>query len=393
MSEVLSLERSELRVAAVLGTVFFLRMLGLFMLVPVLALYAGQLPGATPLLIGLAIGVYGLTQAVCQIPLGALSDRIGRRPVIAGGLVVFAAGACLAAAAQHVLPIIVGRAIQGTGAVSGATLALAADLTRESQRTKIMAIIGISIGGAFSIAFVLGPALNGWLGLGGLFLVSAVLALAALPLLLTLPESAVRPRAAAPTRALAAPELRILYLGVFGLHLTLAASFVAIPVMLREGMGLAADRHYLVYLPVLLTSFVLVGPLVMGSARTRLARRAFYGSIAAIAIAEALLWSLWSSPAGIVAALVVFFTAFNYLEASLPGIVSREAPPASKGAALGAFATCQFLGLFAGGVIGGVLAEFGGFRAVPLGCAALAAAWLAVSLAAPTGALEAEARH
>lgn len=393
LSESLSIQRGELRVAAVLGAVFFLRMLGLFMLVPVLALYAGTLAGASPLLIGLAIGVYGLTQAACQIPLGALSDRVGRRPVIAGGLVLFAGGALLAASAQHVLPVILGRALQGTGAVSGATLALASDHSRDSQRTKVMAIIGISIGGAFSLAFVIGPMLNAWLGLSGLFAVTAVLALAALPLLLAVPEPPVERRAVAPWRALAAPGLRGLYLGVFGLHLLLAASFVAIPVQLREGMGIAPADHYLVYLPVLLTSFVLVGPLVMASARTRLARHALYASIAALGLAELLLWISWADAAGTIAGLVLFFTAFNYLEASLPGIVSREAPAGSRGAALGAFATCQFLGMFAGGLAGGALAQLGGFEAVPLGCAALATAWFGASLAAPAGADGAGARR
>lgn len=394
MSDGLTLERHELRAATALGAVFFLRMLGLFMLIPVLALYVGALGGASPLLVGVAIGIYGLTQAACQIPLGALSDRIGRRPVIALGLIVFAIGAVIAAAAQHILPVILGRAVQGSGAVSGATLALAADLTRDTQRTKVMAIIGVSIGAAFSLAFVLGPLLNGWFGLRGLFLVTAALGLAALPVLLfVVPRAAAEPASAIVRPGIPAPELRILYVGVFALHLVLAASFVAIPVALRDGIGIPAERHYVVYLPVLLASFALVAPLVMASARERLAHRALYGSIAALTVSECVLWAQWGNVAGTVFALVLFFTAFNYLEASLPGIISRLAPEEGRGAALGAYATFQFLGMFAGGLIGGATAQFAGFESVALACAALCAVWLVASYAAPAAVLRFRPRH
>ncbi|MCB1748793.1 MAG: MFS transporter [Gammaproteobacteria bacterium] len=397
MSTELAMNAQEKRSALVLALVFFMRMLGLFMLIPVLALYAERLPGATPFLIGVAIGIYGLTQAGFQIPLGSLSDRVGRRPVIVAGLCLFAIGALIAAAAKTIWPVIVGRAVQGAGAVSGATLALAADLSRESQRTKVMAIIGISIGGAFSVAFVVGPVLNGLFGLGGLFLASGALALLAIAVLV-----AGLPRAPAPARGsavpslletLTEPDLRVLYLGVLTLHLVLAASFVAIPVTLREGLGLDAARHYTVYLPVLAVSILLVGPLIMLSSRRGLARTLFYGSIGGLAAAELLLWLWWDSRPGIYAALTLYFVAFNFLEASLPGFISRAAPASGKGAALGAYSTFQFIGVFLGGLCGGSVAGAWGYAAVPLVCAAIGLAWLVMSLNVPATALVRPARH
>lgn len=388
---------AERRSAIALAAVFFLRMLGLFMLIPVLALYVETLPGATPLLIGIAIGIYGLTQAVFQIPLGSLSDRVGRRPVILTGLLLFGAGALIAAAAKSIWPVIAGRAVQGVGAVSGTTLALAADLSRDSQRTKVMAIIGISIGGAFSVAFVLGPVLNAALGLGGLFVACAALALAAIAILfLAVPKPPPpAPGAAIPPLAgtLTAPDLRVLYLGVLTLHLVLAASFVAVPIALSEGMGLAPPRHYTVYLPVLLVSIALVAPLIMASARGGTMRPLFLGAIVGLGVAEALLWLWWDTPAGFYAALTVFFVAFNFLEASLPGVISRAAPTHGKGAALGAYSTFQFVGVFLGGLLGGAVAGGLGYAAVPASCALLCVAWLAATVRVPGEVLTRPARQ
>ena len=388
---------AERRSAIALAAVFFLRMLGLFMLIPVLALYVETLPGATPLLIGIAIGIYGLTQALFQIPLGSLSDRVGRRPVILTGLLLFGAGALIAAAAKSIWPVIAGRAVQGVGAVSGTTLALAADLSRDSQRTKVMAIIGISIGGAFSVAFVLGPVLNAALGLGGLFIACAALALAAIAILfLAVPKPpAPAPGAAIPPLAgtLTAPELRVLYLGVLTLHLVLAASFVAIPIALSERMGLVPARHFTVYLPVLLLSIALVGPLIMASARGGTMRPMFLGAIVGLGVAEALLWLWWDTPAGFYAALTVFFVAFNFLEASLPGVISRAAPTHGKGAALGAYSTFQFVGVFLGGLLGGAVAGGLGYAAVPASCALLCVVWLAATVRVPGEVLTRPARQ
>ena len=396
MSAATALNRQELHASAALAAVFFLRMLGLFMLIPVLALYAGHLAGASPFMVGLAIGIYGLTQASLQIPFGALSDRVGRRPVIVGGLLIFTCGSLIAAMAQHIAVIALGRAVQGAGAVSGATLALAADLTRPEQRTKVMALIGISIGAAFSLAFVVGPLLNAVLGLRGLFIAAAALGLLAIPILyFGVPRPATAPQpvvAGTAVRALFAPELRVLYVGVLALHLVLAASFVAIPVGLREGLQIAAERHYAVYLPVLLGSLVLVTPLVMLSARPGYARWTFYGAILGLGLAELTLWWGWQSAYVSYAGLVLFFTAFNYLEASLPGLISRVAPSTHKGTALGAYSTFQFIGMFAGGVIGGLVAQGYGFGAVPLACAGLSLVWLALACGSPAAALTAEGK-
>lgn len=370
-----------------LAAVFFLRMLGLFMLVPVLALYVDSLPGATPFLIGLAVGAYGLTQAALQLPFGLLSDRIGRRPVITLGLLVFALGALVAGLAGHILPLIVGRAVQGAGAVSGATLALAADLTRPEQRTKVMAVIGISIGVAFACAFVVGPLLNALVGLPGVFGAAGVLGLAAIAVLWLAVPTPPPPAPPAPGAAAEAPppRLRLLQFGVLALHGVLSASFVAIPIAIERGMGIAADHHAWVYLAVLVLSLVAVGPLLMRSTRAGDGERHLAGAILALALAELGLWLGWDRPWAAFAALVLYFAAFNFLEAVLPSAISRLAPSTRKGAALGAYASFQFIGLFAGGLLGGAVADRFGFAMVPLGCALVCLVWLAGTVAGGRG--------
>jgi MFS family permease len=391
VSQSIAFTAQERHATFALAGVFFLRMLGLFMLVPVLALYADQLAGASPFMIGLTLGIYGLTQACLQIPFGNLSDRIGRKPVIAIGLVIFTLGSGIAAFAHHILPVLIGRAVQGAGAVSGATLALAADLTRETQRTKVMAIIGISIGIAFSVAFVLGPMIDGAVGLNGLFVASGVAGVLALPVLFYLvptPPNQVRRTAPISWAAVSAPELRVLYFGVLALHLVLAASFVAIPIGLKEGLGLPAARHHTVYLPVLLVSILLVAPLIRLSMRPGWLMRVSRMAIGLLCVAEVLVWLTWHSQVGTYVALTVFFTAFNFLESSLPSLISRVAPPAYKGTALGAYATFQFLGMFIGGTLGGLVAGRLGFALVPAVCAGLCGLWLLAALRAPGGSLE-----
>ena len=386
VSNSLAFTPQERHATFALAGVFFLRMLGLFMLVPVLALYADQLAGATPFMVGLTLGIYGLTQACLQIPFGGLSDRVGRRPVIAAGLVIFTLGSAVAAVAHHILPILIGRAVQGAGAVSGATLALAADLTRESQRTKVMAIIGISIGIAFSAAFVLGPLIDGAVGLRGLFIASGLVGALALPVLFFLvpvPPSQTRRTTPISWAAITAPELRVLYFGVLALHLVLAASFVAVPIGLREGLGLAGAQHHTVYLPVLLMSVLLVAPLIRLSMKPGWLMPVSRLAIGLLGVAELLIWLTWQHRIGTYVALTVFFVAFNFLESSLPSLISRVAPSAFKGSALGAYATCQFLGMFLGGTFGGLVAGRLGFAIVPAFCASLCLLWLTGALCAP----------
>ncbi len=395
VSQSIAFTAQERHATLALAGVFFLRMLGLFMLVPVLALYANKLPDATPFMVGLTLGIYGLTQACLQIPFGTLSDRIGRRPVIAMGLVIFILGSAIAAFAHHIVAILIGRAVQGAGAVSGASLALAADLTRESQRTKVMAIIGVSIGIAFSVAFVLGPVIDGAVGLNGLFIASGLAGALALPVLFYLvpmPPEQARRREPVSWAAVCAPELRVLYFGVLALHLVLAASFVAIPVDLRDGLDLPTARQHTVYLPVLLVSILLVAPLIRLSMRPGWLMRISRLAIALLCLAELLIWLTWHNRAGTYVALTLFFTAFNFLESSLPSLISRLAPSAYKGTALGAYATFQFLGMFIGGVLGGFTAGRLGFALVPCVCAGLCLLWLIAAVRAPGHSLDARAQ-
>jgi MFS family permease len=385
------LQGGELRAAAALASIFFLRMLGLFMLLPVLALYADRLIGATPFLIGAAIGIYGLTQASLQIPMGRWSDRIGRKPVVAFGLLVFTAGGVVAALTGHMIVIIAGRALQGAGAISGAMLALAADLTQVQHRTKVMALIGISIGISFSVAFVLGPVIDAWIGLAGLFWVAAGLGLAAQPILwFGVPDPqrrAVEPdEPKAITAPRAPPALRALYVGVFCLHAILAASFVSIPLLLEQGLGIGSGRHYTVYIPVLLGSLLCVGPMVMLSHRRGLSVRLFRIAIACVAGGELMLWLAPTQKMAIGLALTVFFIGFNFLEASLPSMVSQAAPESGRGGALGTYSTAQFIGMFAGGLGGGGLSGALGYPAVFGAAAATALAWLIYAVLTPIGA-------
>lgn len=373
----------ELRAAVALAAAFFLRMLGLFMVLPVLALYADSLPGATPLYVGLALGLYGFSQAVLQIPFGLWSDRIGRKPVIAIGLVIFSVGGLVAATADHILTVIAGRALQGAGAISGATLALAADLTRPAQRTRTMAIIGISIGAAFSLAFVVGPMVDAAFGLRGVFLTGALAGLGALALVLFVVPTPPPPTPSTALPVAAAPEvkaqLRGLQVGVLCLHLVLAASFVSIPVLLAVDLGLARDSHYTVYVPAMLLSLLIIGPLLGRSHRDGAGTALFPIAILCVAAAELLLWLAPVSQGGIVATLTLFFAGFNYLEASLPSLISRAAPAAAKGAALGTYASGQFVGTFLGGVIGGLAASAFGSHGVFAVAALIAFGWLALS--------------
>lgn len=378
-----SMTSGERRAAVGLAAIFGSRMLGLFIILPVFAVYADQLEGSTPALIGLAIGAYGLSQALLQIPFGLLSDRLGRRPVIAAGLLLFILGSVTAALSTHIYGVILGRVLQGSGAISAAVMAMAADLTRDSQRTKIMAIIGISVGGAFMVALGLGPLVAGLGGLSGVFWTTAVLALLALVLLLVLvPRSEVQADAgrAGFREVLRNPDLLRLSGGIFILHLILTAGFVVLPIVLQDYLGISRDAHWQIYLPVLLLSVPAMVPVIAYGERRRKMHRVLPAVVLALALVELLLAFGLASKALIVIALWAYFSVFNILEASLPSLVSRAVPARVKGAALGVYSTSQFVGAFLGGVLGGVLYGHYGVSAVFLLGAAAAGAWFAFAL-------------
>lgn len=379
---------SETRAAGGLALVFAFRMLGMFMVLPVLATYGMDLAGATPALIGLAIGAYGLTQAVLQIPFGIISDRIGRRPVIYVGLVIFALGSLLAAQADSIWGVIAGRILQGAGAISAAVMALLSDLTREQHRTKAMATIGMSIGVSFAVAMVVGPLVTRAFGLSGLFIATAVLAMVGVLLVrfvvpsashyFTHRESGVAKQALGAT--LRHPDLLRLDIGIFVLHSVLMASFVALPLALVQRAGLPKEQHWWVYLTALVISFFAMIPFIIYSEKKRKMKQVLSGAIAVLMLTELFFWEWGHSLAELVVGTVVFFTAFNLLEASLPSLISKVSPAGGKGTAMGVYSTSQFLGAAMGGILGGFLFQHGGLGVVFLGCAGLLAIWLAIAV-------------
>ncbi len=373
----------ERRVGASLAAIFALRMLGLFIILPVFALHAAQMPGGdNRTLIGLALGAYGLTQALFQIPYGIASDLIGRKPVIVAGLLVFAFGSFVAAWAPDMHWMIVGRVLQGMGAISAAVTALAADLTSEAHRTKVMAMIGSSIGLVFALSLVGAPLLYGWIGMSGLFVMTGLLALGAIGLLIKTVPQVPRPalRSPLPLRdVLFNPDLLRLNLGIGTLHMIQMAMFVVLPHALLARGGLVAAEHWKVYLPAVLVSFAFMVPAIIAAEKRDKMRPIFLGAILLVALVQGglllaaeNLWllALW---------LMLFFVAFNILEATLPSLVSRTAPPAAKGAALGVYNTTQAIGLFVGGAGGGFIAQNLGDNAVFAICAVLAVVWMAVA--------------
>ena len=372
---------AELRASVALAAVFALRLFGMFVILPVFALWADGRPGWSLTLVGIALGIYGLVQGSLQIPFGWLSDRRGRKPVIYAGLAIMAAGSFVCAAAESPWMVILGRALQGAGAISGTVVAFAADLTRESQRTKIMAIIGSTIGAMFGLSFVLGPFLGQSIGLPGIFALTGFLCIAAMAVVrFAVPDAPQVLKAPPPTsfrEVLRDPELARLNVGIFALHAVLMALFVVVPVALTRA-GLVAADHWWVYLSTVAAGFLLMLPGVVGPAAAR-DRGVFLVAIVVVGLALAVLAGAMDTVAGIVVALVIFFAGFNVLEAKLPALVSRAAPRGARGAATGVYSSVQFLGTFAGAAAGGALAQHAGLTAVLLACLAVVAGWLAVA--------------
>lgn len=389
-TETVRMTALERRATVGLASISGLRMLGMFIVLPVFALFAETLPGGRDrTLVGLALGAYGLTQAVLQVPFGWASDKWGRRPVIYSGLALFALGSFVAAWAPTIGWTIVGRAVQGAGAVSAAVIALCADLTREAVRTRAMAVIGITIATTFALSLVLGPLLNAAIGVPGIFALTGVLAMGAAGVVrYVIPNVAARatraPSRAAFRRVLRDPNLLRLNYGIFALHALFMALFVELPFALRDN-GVAVDRQWEIYLPVLVLSVALMWPFARSADHPQRGKPVFVGAVGVLLIGEvALALGLHSLPA-LVAGLLLFFAAFNLLEATLPSFVSRYAPADLKGSAVGVYASLQFLGAFAGAAIGGWLAQHAGAAAVFGFGVALTAVWLVVgaTMAAP----------
>lgn len=384
----------EMRASLSLASIYGLRMLGMFLILPIFAIYAETLPGGSShLMIGLALGAYGLTQAMFQLPFGMASDHYGRKKVIYFGLLLFAIGSIVAAMATDITWVIIGRAIQGAGAVSAAVTALVADLTSEEHRTKAMAMIGGTIGVTFAFSLVAGPALNQWIGVPGIFAMTGVLAVAAMLVVkFVVPDPRVSrfhsDAEATPAKlgeVLHNKELLRLNFGIFALHAAQMAMFVVVPFALKQSGGLDENHHWQVYLPIMLGAFALMVPAIIYGEKKAQLKRVFVSAIALMLGAQMLFAVSIQSFWGIVASLTAYFIAFNVLEASLPSIISKIAPSASKGTAMGVYNTSQSLGVFLGGALGGWLSHAHGFASVFVFCSVLMALWLlfAVGMKAP----------
>lgn len=377
---------TEIRASASLASIFGLRMLGLFLILPVFAVHAKSLPGGdNAMLVGLALGMYGLTQAIGQIPFGIASDRIGRKPIIVIGLLLFIIGSLIAAIDTHVIWVVIGRAVQGAGAVSAAVTALIADSTRDEHRTKAMALVGASIGLTYAASLVMSPLLYASIGMSGMFLLVAGLAVAAIGVVLFIvpPAPPRSPERASFLQVLRDPELMRMNFGVFALHAIQMSMFVILPNVLVNAGGMAISEHWKLYLPVVLVSFVLMLPPIFVGEKTGRMKLVFVSSIALLLVVElglrAAVTQEQLSFGLLVMLLLAFFVAFNILEASQPSLVSRLAPAGSRGAALGVYNTMQAIGLFAGGAGGGLLAQrFGGPAVFTAGCL-LTVAWLIIA--------------
>ena len=389
---VASMNKLERRTALSLAAVYAVRMLGLFMILPILPLYAERFEDATPFLVGLAIGIYGLTQASFQIPLGLMSDRFGRKKIIIGGLIIFAIGSVIAALSDNIYSIIFGRAIQGMGAIAAATMALAADLTEENNRAKVMASIGMTIGIAFAVAMVVGPILDQWYGLSGIFWITALLALIGIALVAFVvpqPKKIYHHRDAGVLSDYIMPAIKNANLlrmnaGVFVLHMIMTANFTVLPLIFKNQITLESASHWKIYLPVFGLSFLFAVPMIILAEKYQKIKPLLIGTVAALLFAQLGMASSFDMTWLLLFSFLMFFISFNFLEAVQPSLVAKYSGVNIKGTAMGVFSTCQFMGIFVGGVVGGLLLQFFNQAAVFLFGAAAALIWLVLTLSLPT---------
>jgi MFS family permease len=377
----------EFRAAAALAAVFSVRLLGLFMIYPVFADYAGALAGANPYLIGEALGIYGLSQGLLQIPFGLLSDRVGRKVMIVLGLILFGAGSAVAAVSTTIGGVIIGRALQGAGAVGSVILALVADLTGEDSRTAAMAMVGITIGASFIVALLAGPVVANFIGVSGIFWLMVALALVGIAITQFVVPNPPRIRVHRDAEAVPAllgavlrnRELLRLDVGIFALHAMLTASFLVVPDLLRTTLGIGIHDQWIVYLPVLVVSVAAMVPAIIVAEKYRRMKGVFVSAVAALVVSQIMLFYGSGNVFALLAALIVFFSAFNVMEASLPSLITKVAPPDVKGTAMGVYSSLQFLGIFVGGIIGGMAHQHGGSAGVFALTTALAVIWLVVA--------------
>lgn len=368
-----------------IAAIFSFRMLGLFMLIPVFTIYAPELKGATPTLIGIALGSYGLSQGLLQMPFGMLSDKYGRKVIILLGLILFIAGSLLGACTHSIYGMIIARILQGMGAIGSVLIALLADLTPENQRTQSMAVIGMTIGISFSLAMVISPVMTQWVhGLSGIFYLTAFLAVCGLILLFAVIPTPKYERCHLVSivetslfkTVLTNPVLLRLNAGIFFQHLILTATFFAIPLLLEEEIKagtLSGSSHF--YLPLMILSFLIMIPCIYYAERKGRGRAVFLLSVFITGIAHCLLVFFYAKWFVFCILMGLYFIAFNILEATLPSLISKRAPPHTKGTAMGAYSSCQFIGIFIGGLLAGVLYQYAGVRGIFTANAVVALIW------------------